>query len=307
MERLRVSIPFFLWFPTFTSKHGLPEVYSQPSLNVQTTLFKVWHFNRGGSVSAIHPPASDLKLQLDGVSYLATPFRKGRERDGTATSSDVQKIHQQLNYTNTAISTLAGQLNHVATRMDDIQTPIPNSAETYANSISKPFFEVDGVSRKDQDDFSTTFSNTMLLNQITQQLKALSLDSPSTSCIDKTCDQSQNIETESENLEDEEEKTINEIAQNFEDETSLVVNRIKYENTSATRNYYTQPTPPDLQFEERDTFATNHFDGQSVTSQYPGCDIRQDPRAGSLRLKEWWEGPRSTCKLLATCNLRMNW
>ena len=25
MERLRVSIPFFLWFPTFTSKFGLPE------------------------------------------------------------------------------------------------------------------------------------------------------------------------------------------------------------------------------------------------------------------------------------------
>jgi len=28
MERLHVSIPFFLWFPTFTSKYGLPEVYS---------------------------------------------------------------------------------------------------------------------------------------------------------------------------------------------------------------------------------------------------------------------------------------
>jgi len=136
MECLRVSIPFFLWFPTFTSKFGLPEVYSQPSLNVQTTLFKVWHFIKGGSVSAIHPPVSD-------------------------------KLHQELNYTNTAISTLAGQLNHVATRMDDIQTPIPNSAEIYANSISKPFFKVDGVSRKVQDDFMTAFSNTMLLNQIT--------------------------------------------------------------------------------------------------------------------------------------------
>jgi len=27
-ERLHVNIPFFLWFPTFTSKHGLPNVYS---------------------------------------------------------------------------------------------------------------------------------------------------------------------------------------------------------------------------------------------------------------------------------------
>jgi len=56
MERLHVSIPFFLWFPTFTSKYGLPEVYSHPSLNVQTTLLRVWHFVKGGSVSAIHPP-----------------------------------------------------------------------------------------------------------------------------------------------------------------------------------------------------------------------------------------------------------
>ena len=35
MKRLHVRIPFFLWFPTFTSKYGLPEVYSQPSLNVK--------------------------------------------------------------------------------------------------------------------------------------------------------------------------------------------------------------------------------------------------------------------------------
>jgi len=30
------------------------------------------------------------------------------------------------------------------------------------------------------------------------------------------------------------------------------------------RNYYTRPTPPDLQYEERGTFSMNHFDGQSV-------------------------------------------
>ena len=43
MERLHVDIPFFLWFPTFTSKHELPNVYSQPSLQVQTTFSCVWH------------------------------------------------------------------------------------------------------------------------------------------------------------------------------------------------------------------------------------------------------------------------
>jgi len=113
MERLRVSLPFFLWFPTFTSKHGMPERYKLPSIHVQTTLFKVWHFAKGGSVSAVHPPVTDLKVQVDGRSLLATPFRKGREGDSPVTNSDVQKIHQQLNFTNTAISTIAVNLHYL--------------------------------------------------------------------------------------------------------------------------------------------------------------------------------------------------
>ena len=122
MERLRVSIPFFLWFPTYTFKFRLPEVYSQSNLNVQTTLMKVWHFVKGGSVSSIHPPLADLTFLLKDVALTATPFRKGREgdtaatcTDTAATCTDVQKIHQQLNYTNTAISTIATQLSRVAT------------------------------------------------------------------------------------------------------------------------------------------------------------------------------------------------
>jgi len=193
------------------------------------------------------------------VPILATPFRKGREGDGNATCSDIHKIHQQLNFTNTAISTIAGQLNRVATRLDDIQTPIPISSENYANSVSKPFFKVEGVSRKDQEDFTTAFSNTMLINQITQQLKTLNLESPSASCLDKTYIQINNTDSEAET---DDESVIN-LTQTFED-SSLAINKIHYENTSATRNYCTKPTPPDLQFEERGTFATNHFDGQSI-------------------------------------------
>ena len=78
MERLRVNIPFFLWFPTYTSKFGLPDVYFKSSLNVQTTLMKVWHFVKGGSVSSIHPPLADLTFLLKDVALTATPFRKGR-------------------------------------------------------------------------------------------------------------------------------------------------------------------------------------------------------------------------------------
>jgi len=94
MKRLRVSIPFFLWFPTFTSKFGMPEVYSQPSINVQTSLMKVWHYVKGGSVSLIHPPLDNLTFLLEDVALNAAPFLKGQEGDTAATCADVQKVHQ---------------------------------------------------------------------------------------------------------------------------------------------------------------------------------------------------------------------
>jgi len=50
----------------------------------------------------------------------------------------------------------------------------------------------------------------MVPNQITQQLKALNLDSASTSCLDKTCVQNNNTETESDDSEEEEHAEIEE-------------------------------------------------------------------------------------------------
>jgi len=152
---------------------------------------KVWHFVKGGSVSSIHPPLTDLTFLLEDIALDATPFRKGREGDTAATCADDQKIHQQLNYTNTAISTIASQLHHVANK---VETPLaipPAKAETYANTISKPFFKVEGVPRKAQEHFTETFSNASILKQISQQIKALDIEALSTSCINKTCSQLQ--------------------------------------------------------------------------------------------------------------------
>ena len=37
MQTLAINIPFFLWFLTFTSQKGFNNVYTLPSINVQTT------------------------------------------------------------------------------------------------------------------------------------------------------------------------------------------------------------------------------------------------------------------------------
>jgi len=71
----------------------------------------------------------------------------------------------------------------------------------------------------------------MLINQITQQLKALNLESPSASCLDKTFMQNNNTDSEPET----DDESVSKLTQTFED-SSLAINKICYESTSATRN-----------------------------------------------------------------------
>ena len=64
----------------------------------------------------------------------------------------------------------------------------------------------------------------MLINQKTQQLKALNLELPSASCLDKTYIQINNTDSEAET---DDESVIN-LTQTFED-SSLAINKIRYE------------------------------------------------------------------------------
>jgi len=82
--------------------------------------------------------------------FLLPLFRKGREGNDAVKLDDLKKVHQQLDYTNTALTVVATQLNHVAIRVEEtkmhVQVPsIPAEDFSYTNSISKPFFKTDSI------------------------------------------------------------------------------------------------------------------------------------------------------------------
>jgi len=259
MERLRVSIPFFLWFPTFVSKHGLQNVFAQPSIQVQTALSKIWHLIDGSSVSAIHPPAQDLKLLLQGEPTLATPFCKGHEGSESVKLDDLKKVHQQLNYSYIALTTMATQLSHVGIRIKETKKQIlirsiPSEGSSYTNTISKPFFKTDSIPKKHEEACTQAWSNSSLINRISEQINVVgSSQQKSASCLDKTCvlaatDSSASEEDEEEQIESEEE-SLNVLSKILDNEDSLIINKIRHWNPSTTRNFYPRPTPPDIQYE----------------------------------------------------------
>jgi len=97
---------------------------------------------------------------------------------------------------------------------------------------------------KIRNTFSESCSNASLLKQISQQIKALDSQIPSTSCIDKTCSQiqqdSSSVSEDEENKSESEEDTLNVITKTFEDEQNLELNKINY----------SCPTPPDRHYED---------------------------------------------------------
>jgi len=173
------------------------------------------------------------------------------------------------NGTTTGTTTMATQLNNIAIRVEETKKPVdvPSNLlenSNYANSISRPFFKIESVPPKDQDSFTQALSNNSLTNQISAQIKALDLQSRSTSCLDKTCVladiDTSTSENDVENFDESEEESLNVISKVFEDETPLAINKIRHWNPSISRNFYTRPTPLDLQYEEQGSFVTNAFD-----------------------------------------------
>ena len=173
MEHLKVGIPFYVWFPTFTSRYGLPNFYKLPSINVQKSLPKTWHLIDGSSLSSINPPKTQpIKLDVRSESLIASPFEKTREGNDIepARLDDIKKIHQQANYTNTILNTIARQLDHVSTKIDSTHKAIkiPKHQPSYDNTISKSFFKTDSIPKRNEEPYlkATSSVNSQLLTVI---------------------------------------------------------------------------------------------------------------------------------------------
>ena len=105
---------------------------------------------------------------------------------------------------------------------------------------------------------------------ISDQIKELDLSfkDKAVTCLGKTC-QNQLSDTSSKEEDKDAEITssediINTLQETFEDDSPLAINKIRNWTQGTTRNYYPWPTAPDIQYEERGSFTTSHFSGDSV-------------------------------------------
>ena len=110
MNRLKVNFPFFLWFITFTLQKGLNNVCTLPSINVKTSVAKVWHLANGIGMVSVHAPTHQpIKIFAKEKTVHAFPYESGREGMDTDTVQlgDIKKVHEQANYANAIWNAIA--------------------------------------------------------------------------------------------------------------------------------------------------------------------------------------------------------
>jgi len=79
------------------SKRGLNDVYTFPSIDVQTSLSKVWHLAEGTSMVSVHPPTHQpIKHFVKEQTIHAFPYKSGQEGmdNDTAQLGDIKKVHE---------------------------------------------------------------------------------------------------------------------------------------------------------------------------------------------------------------------
>ena len=278
INKYKIEFNFQIWLENYLINNGIQNSFKESYINVQTNLYKKWLLTDGNLVTKIHPPLQSFKIQTNEGEVLATPFKKGKDSNEAINIEDIRKIYYQNNYSNQILHTISEHIDVIHNEIKNmkITTKIP---EKFPESYSSPHFQPHSLPKKQEENLYKTGNSLNLLGQIRQTLEKIDKNIPGTSNLG-TIDKVDDIETQttSEESDDSLIQKINEIEDELNDNEPLEIDKIRhrkykknFQNSfkkkwyqGETRNYYTRPTPPDIQYEERAKFHTKNYDGTSI-------------------------------------------
>jgi hypothetical protein len=217
------------------------------------------------------PPYESIIINHRNHQLLASPIKNASLSDET---KNFEKIIEQNNYSNTYLKIIGAKLDRIENKIDPIKP-------TTKLDIEKPLFTPHEIPSKLRVSFKK--DNTGLLEEISKRLQTLDITNIASSLqtkeqtnqskrintIDKIKQDSPKIEEYIENLQNQfKDLNINRIANERDFHGKPLRSRIartRYPgNVSITINFYSRPTPPDLQFEERELTVRNSYNAESL-------------------------------------------
>jgi hypothetical protein len=213
------------------------------------------------------PPYESIVVNHRNHQLVASPIKKVSLSDE---AKNFEKIIEQNNYSNTYLKVIGAKLDRIENKINPIKP-------TTKLDIEKPLFTPHEIPPKLRVSFKK--DNTDLLEEISKRLQNLDMTSLASSSqnnqvkivntIEKKKQERSKVEEYIENLQNQfKDLNINRIANERDFHGKPLRSRIartRYPgNVSITRNFYSRPTPPDLQFEERELTVRNAYNAESL-------------------------------------------
>ena len=244
-QTMEMNIPMFTYFDIYAANNQIKYPFAKINM-----FQKGWKSNTTSEkkVVSTHPPLEEIKIKAQGVEIIASPFKhiNSNEDENRGTKlKDIKGIQQQNNFTNQMLGTTSSQLNRIEGKSFTNKYKNENEEKEIKqeNPLFKPIKPLKLGSNRNNDD---------LIKNLTQKLAGMEVKDPSSS------KEQVNFLSGSETG-----STVSEkLTENLHISEEEQINKLKTWH-QRSKNFYQRPTPPDLQFEER----------QPKQNSYNNCDI----------------------------------
>ena len=233
-----MNIPMFTYFDIYAANNQIK--YPFEKINM---FQKEWKSNATSEkkIVSTHPPLEEIKIKAQGVEIIASPFKhisSNEDENRGKKLKDIKGIQQQNNFTNQMLGTISSQLNRIEGKSftNKYKTEYEEKeTKQQEKPLFKPIKPLKLGGNRNNDD---------LIKNLTQKLSSIEIKDPSSSK-----DQVNFLSgSETSSIVS---KQLIQISHNSEQEEEQI-NKLKTWH-QRSKKIYQRPTPPDLQFEERQT------------------------------------------------------
>ncbi|CAL9012793.1 unnamed protein product [Prunus brigantina] len=211
------------------------------SSKLKTLTKEKWKMVDQTEVESSHPPVETIIISHKGTPFPASPFKVFDNGDPD------RKLIEQNNYANQSLIVIGKQLDTIETKIDKISSPETKSK----TKVEKPIVQFQDLKSSPTLKIKPTMKKIEeMLEQLTpgkgEKSGLKTLDSFPT--VDPSESEPETIESESSDI-----SKIERAFRNLEVQVEPKVKKLDrhISPTSLTKNWYPRPTPPDIQFEER--------------------------------------------------------
>ncbi|XLS51942.1 hypothetical protein HN51_012619, partial [Arachis hypogaea] len=140
LNDVRMHIPFFEWFHTYSIKNNIDYPFKNKKLSPSANVISTWKVKAGNLIRSEFPPKGSFVISnTEGHNPdMASPF-KTKNVDEAVALKDIKNLIEQSNYTNRFLQCLGDNLSSSGSLLSLKNVPEASTSKNIEKSLFKPY------------------------------------------------------------------------------------------------------------------------------------------------------------------------